>query len=192
MNILGSPTLKNCTFTSNSADYGGGMYIQDSSPTVTNCILWGNNATSGTEAYKIGVGTSEFIHCDIKGSGGSGAKWNSTLGADGGGNINKDPQFADPFNPAGPDGIWMTADDGLALLANSPCINIGRATDAPTTDILGNPRVGLPDIGSYEFKINSPILRYLLGLDTDPTGLDTNGDTKVDIADLVKSLKAPH
>lgn len=38
-----SPTLTNCTFAGNSADFGGGMCNQSSSVTVTNCILWGDS-----------------------------------------------------------------------------------------------------------------------------------------------------
>ena len=42
-----SPTLTDCTFTNNSADYnGGGMYNDSSSPTLTGCNFCGN--TSGT------------------------------------------------------------------------------------------------------------------------------------------------
>jgi hypothetical protein len=57
----------------------------------------------------------------------------------------------DAVNPAGPDGLWRTGDDGLRLQTGSPCIDAGLAAGAPLTDILGNPRVGAPDIGAYEF-----------------------------------------
>ena len=40
-----SPYLTNCTFTGNSANYGGGMYNYSGSPTVTNCTFSGNSAT---------------------------------------------------------------------------------------------------------------------------------------------------
>jgi hypothetical protein len=94
-----------------------------------------------------------FRDCDIQGGGGSGALWNPALGADGGGNIVADPHFVDAAHPAGPDCLWRTADDGLALLAGSPCIDAGLTTGAPSTDILGNPRGGgAPDIGAYEYQ----------------------------------------
>src|SRR5207302_1962326 len=101
---------------------------------------------TGPEIYKI-LGTCKLINCNIKGSGGSGAQWNSTLGNDGGGNIDSDPRFVNTINPAGPDGIWITNDDGLRLRSDSPCIDAGSSTGAPATDILGNPRIGAPDIG---------------------------------------------
>jgi hypothetical protein len=37
------------------------------------------------------------------------------------------------------------------LLPNSPCIDAGAADGLPITDILGHPRIGLPDIGAYEY-----------------------------------------
>jgi parallel beta-helix repeat protein len=50
-----------------------------------------------------------------------------------------DPLFVDPGN------------FNYKLQAGSPCIDKGVANGAPLVDILGNPRVGLPDIGAYEF-----------------------------------------
>ena len=39
-----SPTLTNCTFTGNSASYGGGMYNRYGSPTLTDCTFTSNSA----------------------------------------------------------------------------------------------------------------------------------------------------
>ena len=36
--------VSDCTFTGNTADYGGGMYNDGSDPTVTNCTFSGNMA----------------------------------------------------------------------------------------------------------------------------------------------------
>ena len=149
-NYDGAPKVTNCTFSGNMASNGGGMYNSAASPTVTNCILYGDNETHGPEVYMSG-GNPTFRHCDIQGSGGSGTHWNPSQGTDGGGNIMIPPRFVDAVNPAGPDGIWRTADDGLAQTSDSPCIDAGLAAGAPATDVLGNPRVGAPDIGAYEF-----------------------------------------
>ncbi len=48
-NRAGSPALRNCTFSWNSAsEKGGGMYNEDNSnPTLTNCIFIGNSALNG-------------------------------------------------------------------------------------------------------------------------------------------------
>jgi parallel beta-helix repeat protein len=150
-----SPTVTNCTFSDNTAsDNGGGMYNKDCSPTVTNCIFWDNTAPSGAEIYNYHGGpyvTPTFRHCDIGGSGGSGASWDTALGADGGGNIGGDPRFLAPATPAGTDGLWRTSDDGLRLQPDSPCIGAADPAVAPETDILGLTRKAAPDIGAYEF-----------------------------------------
>ena len=50
-NSSSSPTLTNCTFTSNLADYGGGMRNSSSSPTLTNCTFTSNSADYGGGMY---------------------------------------------------------------------------------------------------------------------------------------------
>jgi len=151
----GSPTVANCTFSGNTASGlysgGGGMYNYSSWPTVSNCIFWDNSAPVGDEIYSRIYGSPTFSHCDIRGSGGSGALWNPALGADGGGNIGADQRFVAPATPAGPDGLWRTRDDGLRLRPDSPCIGAADPAVAPQTDILGLPRKTAPDIGAYEF-----------------------------------------
>ena len=148
-----SCTVTNCTFSLNSASGygGGGMYNGVASPVLTNCILQNNSATLGPEFCRDTTNPT-FRHCDIRGCGGSGASWDRALGTDGGGNIMADARFIDAANPAGPDGLWRTGDDGLGLQADSPCIDAGTADGAPANDILGHPRVGAPDIGTYEFQ----------------------------------------
>lgn len=149
----------NCTITGNvAAGYGGGLCNVSgaSITTVTNCIMWGNSAQLGPEVYKS-VGKPYFIHCDIKDSGGSGAQWDPELGIDGGGNIMANPQYVDAAHPAGTDGSWRTADDGLALTADSPCIDAGDPAGAPAYDILGRSRGVKPDIGAYEYLNTTPM-----------------------------------
>lgn len=41
-NVLGSPTVMNCTFYGNTAHFGGGMYNLDSNPKVTDCNFVSN------------------------------------------------------------------------------------------------------------------------------------------------------
>jgi predicted outer membrane repeat protein len=143
-------TLTNCTLSSNTAaSSGGGMYNSSTSPTLTNCISWDNNAPAGAEVLNT-FGTPTFSHCNIKGSGGSGASWDSALGADGGGNIAADPRFVAPATPVGADGVWLTGDDGLRLRSGSPCIRAADPAVAPEKDILGLRRKTAPDIGAYE------------------------------------------
>ena len=55
-NPAGSPTVANCTFTANSAYYGGGMHNREgSNPTVTSCAFTGNWTTSS-----VGLGGAMF------------------------------------------------------------------------------------------------------------------------------------
>jgi hypothetical protein len=176
-----SPTVTNCTFTNNTANgdgYGGGIFTVDpSSPTLTNCIFWNNSAPQGSEIYNAS-GTLTFKkYCDIQGCGGSGAGWDTTLGTDGGGNIDADPLFANASTPAGTDGVWLTADDGLRLRFGSPCINAGTTDGASTTDILGNARDSRPDIGAYEYQIPAPTVTSAASLtrNAKPTWTWTSG-----------------
>jgi hypothetical protein len=144
-----------CTFTGNTGHLGGGLSTENAPLIMTNCILWDDHATYyGPEIFNDtgNEAITRLNHCDIQGSGGS-AYWYSCLGTDGGGNIDGNPQFVNAANPAGPDCLWRTSNDGLALSGNSPCINAGTAYGAPLTDILGNPRVGAPDIGAYEYQL---------------------------------------
>jgi hypothetical protein len=46
-NINGSPTLKNCIFIRNSAEYGAGMYNNHSNPTVIRCAFNENSTVTG-------------------------------------------------------------------------------------------------------------------------------------------------
>jgi uncharacterized delta-60 repeat protein len=61
-NNNGSPTVTNCTFSGNSAYYGGGMcnYLQ-SNPQVTNCIFNGNAASSGGGGMYVEGGISPIL-----------------------------------------------------------------------------------------------------------------------------------
>ena len=65
------------------------------------------------------------------------ATWNAFTGV--GTDLNSDPLFA---NPATPD---------FTPQAISPCINAGVDVSL-TEDYAGNPIIGLPDIGAYEYQ----------------------------------------
>jgi parallel beta-helix repeat protein len=56
--------------------------------------------------------------------------------------LGEDPEFIDIF------------DYDLQLEETSPCIDAGVAEGAPDTDLLGNPRDDMPDIGAYEYQID--------------------------------------
>ncbi len=168
-NWQSSPTVTNCTFSGNSAYAGGGMHNENNAdPNVTNCIFWGNNADwKGNEIYnyyKYYEDRSEpnFSYCDIKGIFNTEPEYGGYDSVDGGGNINSDPCFLDANDPAGPDDVFGTFDDGLRLQTNSPCIDAGDPNTDPndvgTVDLSGNDRIvdgdhndtNVIDMGAYE------------------------------------------
>ena len=69
----------------------------------------------------------------------------------------------------------------FTLLSNSPAVNYGNATYAPTTDILGNQRDSRPDAGAYEFQGATP-----------PATIygDVNNDGAVSLSDSVLVIQA--
>jgi len=146
---VSSPGLLNVTFSGNSATSGGAMYNNGSwgtgNPALTNVILWGDTASSsGSEIYNQSA-TPVIDHSVIQGSGGSGGSWDSTLGTDGGGNLDADPKLAALASNGGP---LKT----MALLSGSSAIDSGADVDCPAYDARGLDRFrGLHcDIGAYE------------------------------------------
>jgi YD repeat-containing protein len=199
LNVASSPTVTNCLLVNNtvSKGQGGGAYNWNSAPLFTNCtlygnqsviadgggifthnaqgmlfrncLLWGNVAgTVGGEASIYGAAPA-FSHCDVESSL-SGAKVAGTPPLDEGGNIAVDPEFADPAVPTGADGVYRSADDGLQLGLNSPCIDAGTSAEAPQKDLaeLTRPRGYGIDIGAYEYDT-----------DYDDDGLTNNLETEL-------------
>ncbi len=148
LNYTSAPSLSNVTFSSNNASNGGGMYNYISSfPIIKNSIFWGNK-TGSTTVSSIEGDAANVTYSDVEQTSGIYA---------GTGNINQDPLFVNAANPAGADGIFGTADDGLALTHCSPALNAGNNAGVTTTDIVGNPRIfgGTVDMGAYEFQAAS-------------------------------------
>ncbi len=154
-----SPTLTNVTFSGNSASaQGGGMTnVNGSSPTVQNSLFWNNqdNSGAGTAASSIfnNGSTPTVRYSDVQGCGGSGS-WVAACGADGGSNIDSDPLFVTPVDPAS---APTTAGD-LRLQAGSPAIDGGdNSVNSAATDLDGQPRIvgGVIDLGAYESQSTS-------------------------------------
>lgn len=152
-NGTSNPILINCTFTLNTAGISsGGMYnITGGTGTInsalTNCIFWDNTANTNDEIENVNTPTPTFTNCIIKNSGGSSA-WDSSLGTDGGNNLDSDPLFVDAAN------------GDVSLQLCSPAINAGddvsgSSANTQSDDIAGNARFfssTIIDIGAYEFQ----------------------------------------
>ena len=105
-----------------------------------------------------------------------------------------DPLFVNIDDPIGPDGIWLTADDGLRLKSGSPAIdagidtdlfsdisdidNDGNTTELLPSDILGHSRIqgSAVDLGAYEFlKKDIQITYYSVAVSASHGGTVTAG-----------------
>ncbi|PEN08715.1 hypothetical protein CRI93_02855 [Longimonas halophila] len=156
-----SPVFINSTFTG-ATDFAFDIRYYDSGRTplqVVNSILWGNGGMAGTTESVSDPDAAVDVTYSVvdeatyaEGSGDANA---------GPGNLNTDPLFVDAGQPAGPDGRFATADDGLRIAENSPAVDAGDNSAVPdgvTTDLIGDLRTqdgnedGTDDVnlGAYE------------------------------------------
>src|SRR5690606_8058226 len=162
---VSKPVLTNVTFSGNRAELEGGAIYNfghfdggESSPTLTNVILWDNSAPTGAIMYNYGQGATPTIAHSLVQGGLSSSNIYNDEGAslnDGGYNIDVDPLFVTPVNPAD---APTTAGD-LRLQARSLAIGVGDNSVLPmevTTDLDGNPRIvgSAVDLGAYEFQFD--------------------------------------
>ncbi len=148
-----NPEMSQVSFSgNNAANFGGGMYNTDSSPHIVNSIFWGNAASGLMDAPAQIANTSgstpTISYTLVQSSGGSSA-WVSSLGGDGGNNLDADPRFREPIDPADA----PTSAGNLRLERGSPAIDAGdnRAVSGPL-DLAGAPRIqgARVDLGAYE------------------------------------------
>ena len=195
-NITGSQTVSNSVFTANTAYLGGAMYNVNGSIAVGSCTFLNNTASgnaggiyltsdaggtitnsifSGQQnIYKLGTAATLTVSYSLISDYSAGATNNYTSGA---GILTSNPLFVNASSPAGADGKFGTTDDGLALQGCSPAINAGTGT-TPTTDILGNSRVGAMDLGAYEYQ-SSPTTLTPVTVTTTETRTQAAGSTVV-------------
>lgn len=156
--------ITNATFANNAGPTGApgyyGIYDNASTLRLTNCVFF-NTASFNILSPVSYIVNNSYNVIAFSGSTGSG---NLVSGV---------APFMNYYNPEGPDGTWLTADDGLRLkngLAISP-VNAGVMVDTGTytaavaadaaTDALGEarPAGGSYDMGAYEGGFNK-ITRY--------------------------------
>ncbi len=167
-NMRSTPSLNNVSFSNNSAGAGGGIFNIDSQPNIKNCIFWDNKRggdvnmagadiqNSVTQMFPSISTVSNTLLQLPNTETNYPTRISSIFVFPSVSNIlfAQDPIFVDTANPAGADGIFRTADDGLALSPCSPALNVGDNTDVASTDILGNPRIfnTTVDMGAYEYQ----------------------------------------
>ena len=145
-------TLANVTFNANQASTqsGGAIYgnlTAGNDLTLRNAILWGDIAPLGQGpeiAYTDGSAVAAIDHSIVKGSGGSGAGWQTSFGMDAGSNLDADPRLG-----------ALTHDRGTQTLvpgSGSPAIDAGISKGCPLYDQRGilRPQGAACDIGAAE------------------------------------------
>ena len=172
LNLSGTLTLTNSTVSGNTADGAGGGISNSGEATLTNSTVSGNAAAFDSGGILHLDGPLTLKNSIIAG--------NSAPDCDGlavtslGNNIDGDStcNLAGPDDQPGVDPLLgPLADNGgptqtQALLAGSPAINAGDDTAALAIDQRGFPRVGVSDIGAFEFQ--GPV-----GVDADGDGFDS-------------------
>ncbi len=160
-----NPTLTQVTISGNWATTcttptfcGGGLFNLNSSPQIRNSLIANNRERSNTGTatanlynYTLNGGSSlPVIQSSlVQGSGGSGAGWNGSLGTDGGRNLDGDPAFFAPVDPA----TAPTPGGDFRLLGTSVAIDAGNNALCPLADGRGEARTDWGcDLGMYEMQ----------------------------------------
>jgi hypothetical protein len=149
------PEMLNCTFQSNLARFGGGLFLRvlggTLNPTITISVFWGNRAF----AYD-----PDDVRSGIQSDGGASFSLaysllqDSTITSNGNISGTTDPKLfnvlSNPFSTPS-----LKAD--FRLLPCSPLINAGTNTGITANDVYNKPRNinGTVDIGAYEYRGNT-------------------------------------
>jgi hypothetical protein len=132
VNYTSKANLMNCTVSDNAAANISGEALWRANGSfyeIYNSIFWNLNADL---IYDDGgwAATSTIDYCDVTNQAGDLVAGSNMLSTD--------PMF---LNPGGND---------YHLSSLSPCIDAGTAAGAPLTDLDGNMRNAIPDMGAYE------------------------------------------
>ncbi len=169
-----NPKMSQVSFSGNAAqNEGGGMFNTGSNPHIVNSIFWANAANGLINApaqIANTNGSSPIISYTLIQSSGGSSAWDNDLGSNGGNNLDADPLFQVPIDPADA----PTSAGNLRLRPGSPAIDAGDYTAASgSEDLEGAVRIqGVAvDLGAYEV----PVSRQLLYVDADATSPTPNG-----------------
>jgi predicted outer membrane repeat protein len=153
-----SPILRNVSFSGNSASVAGGAIYNagndtgNSDPTLVNIILWGDSVDAGGSGAEIynSTATPTISYSVVQGSGGSGAGWDTTLGTDGGNNLDAEPMLGPLADNGG-------STDTMELIWGSSANDTGDDATCTAAPVSGVDQRGVPrpvgphcDIGALE------------------------------------------
>lgn len=129
--LQNSSIIVNCTFVKNTSNHAGDAIYSYASAgmQIINCILWGSS-TQFAGDYT----TTTIVNCAFETAKPANAI-NSII-----------------ISNIGSDHFVNAGASDWTLKFISPCRDAGTAAGAPSTDILGKFRIGLPDIGAYEVQ----------------------------------------
>jgi predicted outer membrane repeat protein len=151
-------TLTNCTFNQNTATLSvGGIYndafnqgqTQGAATLTLSNTIFRAGANGANLANEQGTITSQGSNLSSDAAGGD-----ATTGPGGFLNHAGDIRNTDPMLDSLKANGGST--DTVALLAGSPAIDAGNDSFSPATDQRGQPRVGVSDIGAFEFNPAPP------------------------------------
>ncbi|HSH02915.1 MAG TPA: choice-of-anchor Q domain-containing protein [Anaerolineae bacterium] len=159
-NNSSSPTLNHVTIASN---YAGGIFsdgamfnnFSGSLPTIENSLFYNNQDRTGLNTPEASIkngfsATPVISYTLIANSNGSGASWVSSLGSDGGNNLDVDPLFVESVAAV----LAPTVAGNYRLAGNSPANDQAYLLHCPATDVVGNGRPSGAgcDLGAYEYQ----------------------------------------
>ena len=164
-----SPTLTNVTFIGNTAASGGGIYNRDRNQVmIRNTILWGNTGDEVVDGRPDYPSTAAITSSIVLGGCPEGADCTNVISAD--------PL---PGAPGDYGGFTQT----IPLLPGSSAIDAGDDSQCPAADQRGVARVGVCDIGAFEYN-------YAGVYYTVPGGSGTrDGQSWANASDLRNALK---
>lgn len=138
----GDPDILNCTIVENTVSSTdrtarGGMYVFESTPHVINTLFW-NNKRGTLNGNDYAGSTSNMQRCALVQSVLGQFLLSTTNTAING------PNFSDP----------STYDYSLKFISvcRDSGFTVSQGVTIPANDILGNPTIGMKDIGAYEVK----------------------------------------
>ncbi|HEX5943522.1 MAG TPA: M4 family metallopeptidase, partial [Anaerolineales bacterium] len=160
-------TLNNSTISKNLASYiGGGIFAHTASMTVTNTTISKNSSTdSGGGIYiQAATGSNVSLKNSILGenfsqaapdcAGALSSNGNNIISSTSGCTVTA--ATGDKFNISPGLGPFLVLQGYHPLLPSSPAINAGNSATCLSTDQRGVARVGICDIGAYEYTAPGP------------------------------------